>query len=60
VPRDLNKLSAKFVETVTKPGRYADAAAFIFKSAKQAGRHQVLALPLYARGQHLTSDGAGL
>jgi integrase len=34
VPRDLNKLSAKFVETVTKPGRYADGGGLYLQVSK--------------------------
>jgi len=34
VPRDLNKLSAKFVETITKPGRYADGGGLYLQVSK--------------------------
>ena len=34
MPRDLNKLSAKFVETVTKPGRYADGGGLYLQVSK--------------------------
>jgi integrase len=34
VPRNLNNLSAKFVETVTKPGRYADGGGLYLQVSK--------------------------
>jgi integrase len=34
VPRELNKLSAKFVETVSKPGRYADGGGLYLQVSK--------------------------
>ena len=34
MPRDLNKLSAKFVETITKPGRYADGGGLYLQVSK--------------------------
>jgi len=34
VPRELNKLSAKFVDTVSKPGRYADGGGLYLQVSK--------------------------
>jgi integrase len=34
VPRELNKLSTKFVETVSKPGRYADGGGLYLQVSK--------------------------
>jgi hypothetical protein len=57
VPRDLNKLSAKFVETVTKPGRYADGGGLYLQVSK--AKHGVTKSWLfrYMRG---TSRAMGL
>ena len=34
MPRELNKLSAKFVDTVSKPGRYADGGGLYLQVSK--------------------------
>lgn len=50
MPRELNKLSAKFVETVTEPGRYADGGGLYLQVSKGASGVTKSWLFRYMRG----------
>jgi integrase len=59
VPRDLNKLSAKFVETVREPGRYADGGGLYLQVSKGTAGVTKSWLFRYMRGGS-TSRAMGL